>query len=323
VSAAGRPAGLLAVCANPGCQSGWLRWWRGRQSPVFEGGWACGERCLRTLVRAAVLREIEGREPSSAMHRHRVPLGLLLLAQGAITREQLRSALARQRQLGGRIGGWLIQEHGIEEREITRALGTQWGSPVLAVENHSPEKVAGTAPRLLVDAFGFLPLRIAAGEVLYVGFEDRIDRCISFALERMSGLRVEAGLVGGRDFAAAHRRMLSAGFPPARMVEAGTVDALAGALARIVEQTRPVEARLVRMRDYLWLRLWKRHGGTTRGGGSWHTPEASRQLARRSSRPDSGYAGPAAPPDRGAGGWTAGAAGGFEDVIGSLADGRA
>jgi len=254
-------SGLLTVCANPGCASGWLRLWRGRHSPVFEGGWLCGPRCTRAMVRAAVARELEGQDPEPAPHRHRVPLGLLLLSHGAITPAQLRAALARQRISGGRLGSWLEGEHGVEERAITRALGVQWGCPVLSVENHSPERVAALVPRLFLDAFGFVPLRLAGSTLLYVGFEDRIDRCVGLAIERMTGLKVEAGMVDGRAFAAAHRRMLAAAFPPARMVEAEGVDALAAAFSSIVEEVRPVEARLVRMRDYLWLRLWRRFEG--------------------------------------------------------------
>jgi len=81
--------------------------------------------------------------------------------------------------------------------------------------------------------------------------------------------------------------MLGAAFPPARMVEAEDVDTLGAAFARIVEEARPVEARIVRMRDYLWLRLWRRVAG-----------QASRA----------------------AGGFPAGP---VEDVLGWLADSRA
>ena len=254
---AGLVAGLVNVCSNPSCASGWLRLWRGRQGPVFESGWLCGPQCARARVREAVLRELAGRSQPSAIHRHRVPLGLLLLSQGAITRPQLRAALARQKISGGRLGMWLEREHGIAERVITRALGTQWGCPVLTLENHSPEKAARLAPRLLVDALGFLPLRRAGSALLYVGFEDRIDHCVNFAIERMTGLRVAAGLVDGHAYAAAHRRLLGAAFPPARMIEAAGVDALVAAFTRILEEAKPVEARLVRMRDYFWLRMWK------------------------------------------------------------------
>lgn len=266
-----RNSGLLAVCANPECASGWLRLWRGRQAPVFEGGWSCGPRCTQALVRAVVVRELAGLSDPPSVHRHRIPLGLLLLSQGAITREQLRSALARQKLSGGRLGMWLEREHGIEQRVVTRALAVQWGCPVLTLDQHIPERVASLVPRLFIDAFGFLPLRRAGGGLLYVGFEDRIDRCACLAIERMTGLRVEAGLVDGDEFAVAHRRLVASAFPPARLVEGAAVDALTAALTRILEQLRPIEARLVRMHDYLWLRMWKR-------------PERSRADRSRSER---------------------------------------
>jgi len=265
---AGLVAGMVHVCSNPKCASGWLRLWRARQAPVFEGGWLCGPQCAKVCVRTAVLRELEGHNQPPAVHRHRVPLGLLLLSQRAITQPQLRAALARQKISGGRLGMWLEREHGIAERLITRGLATQWGCPVLTLENHSPEKVAPLVPRLLIDALGFLPLRRAGTALLYVGFEDRVDHCVNFAIERMTGLRVVAGVVDGRDFAAAHLRLLGAAFPPARMVEAAGVDSLAGTFTRILEETKPVEARLVRMRDYFWLRMWKRRDGVQSGSMS-------------------------------------------------------
>ena len=85
-------------------------------------------------------------------------------------------------------------------------------------------------PRLFVDAFGALPLRVAAGKLLYLGFEDRLDPILALAVERMSGLRVESGLVAESQFGPAHARMLSAKFPASR-VDRGRFRAGLGALA--------------------------------------------------------------------------------------------
>jgi hypothetical protein len=161
---------------------------------------------------------------------------------------------------------WLQREHGIEERVITRALAVQWSTPVLSIEGHSGQKVAPLVPRLLIDAFSFLPLRRAGQALLYVGFEDRIDHCVGLAIERMTSLKVEAGVVDSRDFAAAHSLMLSSIFPPARLVEAAGVEAMAATLTRILEAAKPVQSRLVRMRDYLWLRMWSRRDGSAGAG---------------------------------------------------------
>ena len=47
-------------------------------------------------------------------------------------------------------------------------------------------------------------------------------------------------------------------FPAVELIEASSEPALAQALARRVERVRPVESRLVRMHDCLWLRMWTR-----------------------------------------------------------------
>ncbi|AXC09509.1 hypothetical protein ACPOL_0122 [Acidisarcina polymorpha] len=257
----------LPTCSNAACSSGWLRLWRGRQVPVFEGGWVCGPQCSKLVVGNAIARELKGWDQAVNVHCHRIPLGLVLLSQGAITRDQLRGALARQRTCGGRIGAVLQLDQEVTERMITRALGAQWGCPVLTLEDYSPDLMATFSPRLLLDAFGFLPLRVAGSALLYLGFEDRIDRSVSFALERMTGLRVAAGVVDGRAFAAAHRRILESAFPPARLVEAAGMNALIGTFTRILEETKPIDARIVRMHDYFWMRMWKRTDGSLKRAG--------------------------------------------------------
>ena len=141
---------------------------------------------------------------------------------------------------------------------MTRALGLQWGCPVLAMEFHHPEGLTALVPRLFVDAFGALPLRVAAGRILYLGFEDHLDAALALALERMTGLEVVGGLVQESAFRPAHSRLLEARFPPAELIEAATESALASAFSKAIERTRPVESRLVRVHDCFWLRMWIR-----------------------------------------------------------------
>jgi Type II secretion system (T2SS), protein E, N-terminal domain len=251
--------GLLQSCANPDCNSGWLQVWRSRSAPVFEGGWNCSAECTGQRLQAAVSRELDGRGSSLEKHRHRVPLGLLMLEQGWITSAQLRGALEGQRaNRAGRLGHWLMAKEGVSEQLVTRALGLQWSCPVLPLEFHDPEGLSPVLPRLFVDAFGALPLRVAAGKLIYLGFEDRLDPALSLALERMSGLRVESGLVQSSQFRPAHTRMLEAKFPPVELLEAASEPALVRVLTKSIERAKPVESRLVRVRDCLWLRMWRR-----------------------------------------------------------------
>lgn len=251
--------GIFANCANPGCGSGWLKLWRGRSAPVFEGGWCCSSACTSVQVAAALRREMEAQGSAQEEHHHRVPLGLAMLEQGWITHAQLRQALNAQRAAGGgRLGQWLVRQQGVSEQLVTRALGLQWNCPVLGLDPHDAEALTALLPRLFVDAFGALPLRVAAGKILYVGFEARLDPVLALAVERMTGLRVECGLVQESLFHVAHTRMLNAKFPHVELIEASSEPALGQALAKRVEKVRPVESRLVRMHDCYWLRMWAR-----------------------------------------------------------------
>jgi hypothetical protein len=196
-------------------------------------------------------------------YRHRIPLGLAMLEQGWITQVELRTALAAQRTAGsGKLGEWLVRQSSTSEELVTRALGLQWGCPVLSMEVHNPEDLTVLLPLFFIDAFGALPLRVAAGKILYLGFEDRVDQSLALAVEHMTGLHVEAGLVQGSLFRPAHARALESSFPSAELIQAPTDQALAATLAKALEESRPVEARLVRIHDFIWLRIWlKRQAG--------------------------------------------------------------
>ena len=215
--------------------------------------------CTVERIRLAVGREMQGLRSARDPHRHRIPLGLLMMEQGWISRDQLRCALEAQKLAGsGRLGRWLVHQKSATEEIVTRALGLQWSCPVLAIDRHDGAMLASVVPRLFLDAFGALPIRLAAGKVLYLGFEENLDPVLALAVKRMLGLRVEAGIVRESLFRPAHTRMLEARFPAVELVEAVSQPAATLALARSIEGARPVASRLVRVHDCLWLRLWLR-----------------------------------------------------------------
>lgn len=251
--------GLIATCANPACESSWLQLLRGRVTPMFEGGWTCSPTCTTARIAVAVRREMEGSLATPPVHRHRVPLGLVMLEQGWISSEQLRRALDAQKAAGqGRLGSWLVRLDAVSEALITRGLSLQWNCPVLRLDLHDPAAMTVTLPRLFVEAFSALPVRVAAGRILYLGFQDRLDPVVALGVERMLGLRVEAGVVEEKSFQSAHDRLLVAKFPPTELIEADTETSMIQALGKLIEKARPVEAKLVRVHDCLWLRMWAR-----------------------------------------------------------------
>ncbi len=249
----------MGTCAYANCESGWLHPWRSRTLPVFEGGWTCSAECTQGQMQAAVRREMEGRDRLREEYRHRIPVGLLMLDKGWISQAQLKQALEAQKQAGrGRLGHWLVAQGATNEERVARALGMQWSCPVMEPEGRGTERLAIAMPRLFVEAFGALPLRLAGGRVLYLGFEERLDPILALGVERMNGIRVESGVVPWSDFRPAHARMLKAEFAPVELVEAASERAAVMALAKAVETTRPVESKLIRVHDCLWLRMWTR-----------------------------------------------------------------
>lgn len=262
-----RIGSLFPRCANPGCTTGWIHVWRSRGVPGFEGRWACSAECMEDLVAAAVRREMDGGDRMPTPWAHRVPMGLMLVEQGRITVDQLHAALDGQRRAaegGGetaRLGEWLLRSGVLSEPALTRVLSAQWNCPVFSLEGFQPAEMASALPRFLSEAFGAVPVRTAGGRLLYVAFSGRIDRSLSYALERMTGLRVAAGIAADSEFRAAQERFLSTPGPPTLFLEAASSWILVRAIVRRIEAFRPVEARLVRMHDYYWLRLWRRATG--------------------------------------------------------------
>lgn len=244
-------------CSSLECTSTWTAPWRNRKRPVFEDQWGCSGRCVLSFVRAAVRREAaKYADVAGIPHRHRLPLGLLMLSQGWITNSQLQHALDLQRQSGGRIGEIFVAECGLEPEKITRALSMQWSCPILGPAGFSAREMTFVAPRVLVEQLGFLPVRVAGSRILYLGFEDRLDASIALALEQMSGLKVESGIVQTEDYAAVRVQLLERDGVEVKHELFKEADEMAARITAILEQKQPVASRLVRVHRFYWLRLW-------------------------------------------------------------------
>lgn len=262
------------MCGSPECSGSRLSPWRNRKRPIFEGEWACSGRCVLGLVSAAIRREANDMgDTLPIQHRHRVPLGLVLLSQGWITQAQLQQALSAQRQQGGRIGERLIADCGVEATQIMRGLSMQWGCPVLSTKGFTPSAMALVMPKLFIEEFGLLPLRVAGSHILYLGFEDHLDASAALALEQMTELKVESGLVPAEDYFTARQNLLEYEGVSAKMMGVDEQDVLAAKITAILEQKQPVASRLVRMHKYYWLRLWLENGAKRSQGALPHNRE--------------------------------------------------
>lgn len=261
-----RPGALLSRCGNPRCATSWMRLWRSRRVPAFEGRWACSSACMAEMVAAEVQRASDG--GSFGLHPHRVPLGLILVEQGSLAPEMLRKALGAQRKavVAGEkvlLGQWLLRSGVLSEPALTRALSTQWNCPIFSLERDRPEELAGVLPQLLSEALGAVPVRLAAGRLLYLAFADRIDRSLTWAVERVTGLAVAAGVTSDSRFREAQQRFLAAPAQRTRCLEVANTRVLARAITRWIEREKPIDARLARVHDFWWLRM--RHARRSEG----------------------------------------------------------
>lgn len=257
------PAAAATLCGATDCASGWIRSRRPRTRPYFEGAWACSGNCLRSLVRTAVRRETGGSmlDEEYAPHRHRVPLGLVLLAQGWITHAQLQTALQAQRSTGrGRIGDWLMEGCGLSAERVTRGVSLQWNCPVLTLEGFSPSAMALVLPPSLADEVGLVPVRTAGRAVIYVAFRSEMNAAAALALEQMAGLRVECGLLTEKDAACAAAALRDATAIPTHRFVLPHMDALGDGVVSTLESRQPVASKLVRIHQTYWLRLWLESG---------------------------------------------------------------
>ncbi len=260
------------VCGNPACSSSWRTVLKSRRRPIFERQWACSAPCMEAMAAAALRREAGGDDvvEGDGRHRHRVPLGLVLLAQGWITHPQLRHALEAQRRAGGgKIGRWLIEEFGLKEERVTLALSVQWSCPVLPLEGFDPAAMALTVPRVLVERLGLVPVRIAGERTLYVAFEDHVDASAALAIERMTGLKVQSGVADGTQLQRARKRLLASEFVEAKLEQAPDVHAIGGRIAAALWKLQPKASRVVRVHRFYWLRMWLESGAMRHGDGGF------------------------------------------------------
>ena len=95
-----RAQSLFPHCANPRCSTGWMRLWRSRRVPSFEGRWACSPECMGELVASALRREMDGGDavPAPYPHEEHVREALAAGAQGYI-RKQFTPDQVRDRVL--------------------------------------------------------------------------------------------------------------------------------------------------------------------------------------------------------------------------------
>lgn len=245
------------VCAASGCDRE-PKFWKKTARPVIEGQWCCSRRCAEEIVHATMMRLSQGRQVASPTdHRHRIPLGLVLLEQGAVTYFQLRQALDAQKEAGhGRIGEWLDELCGVSGADVARALARQWNRPVLSAAGFNARQMALVLPAPLRNALRMVPVRVAGGKYLYVAFEGPVDPVAEAVISGMLGLQVESGLLPDEELKQVKRGLGHASAPKVHECSVESAADVVSAIARMLFEHQPVSSRVACLRGTWWLRMF-------------------------------------------------------------------
>jgi hypothetical protein len=240
------------TCGNPECRTGWLRLFRSHSFPRFEGKWACSAACMERMVALAVRGQIENWEPGPTERSLRMPLGLILLSRGWISQRELREALAAQRRAGhGRIGEWLHRLHGVSQETVAKGLAVQWNCAVLPSGMPGLKPAPALIPAFLRKRYDLVLLRQGPDATLYLAGKYRPEHAAARALEHVLREPVHAAFIEDNAWCCAE--MEADHITP---LEIPGRDGTAAHISELIERVRPYDARLVRVHDHLWLRMW-------------------------------------------------------------------
>ena len=126
-------------------------------------------------------------------------LGELLIAAGAIERDQLEVALAEQKNWGGALGAALVRMGMVGEQTLVRALAAQLNLPVMKLAGKRVNsEILEVIPVALADKHHCLPLLVngqGSGRVLYLGMGDPSDAPVVAEISARIGMKIQPVLV--------------------------------------------------------------------------------------------------------------------------------
>ncbi len=118
-------------------------------------------------------------------------LGEMLIREGLITEDQLRSALDYQNKSGGRLGSVLVRMKYVQEEDITELLSNQFGVPSINLSNFEIEEaVLKLIPAEVARKYHLLPIS-RTGASLTIAMADPSNVFAQDDIKFMTGYHVE------------------------------------------------------------------------------------------------------------------------------------
>jgi len=135
---------------------------------------------------------------------NRVQLGQFLIAQGAVTSEQVQDALQEQRETGHQrlLGEILVSKKYCDEEQIAMALAQSYGVPFAKVSPRLCDpKVFDTLPREFLDEHVVLPL-FRVQNILTIALSEPANLFLIDQIEQISGYKVQVVCTTDKDIKA-------------------------------------------------------------------------------------------------------------------------
>jgi hypothetical protein len=236
--------------------------WRRQSGISLEGVHYCGAECLESVL-AGHLARLQSLSPAPPPS-NRMPLGLLMVARGKLTYNEVLAALdAQRRARSGKIGEWFEKLGFATEQEVTAALALQWGCPVASVLKDDAGEPSHHIPLPILEAFHMWPLHhVAASNTLYLAFGERVDHGALYAIEQMLDCRTQP-CVAGRKAIAILLERLGQQPRPSEVQFAPLRDPaeMARIASSYIVRLGAEEIRVRRLGSLIWLRLKARSAG--------------------------------------------------------------
>ena len=217
--------------------------------------WYCSVDCFAdaALVRLA---ELSDERIVEMPHRPRQTIGLVMLAKGFLTSDQLRFATAQSVLTGEQPEDALLRLGLANERQLAAARAAQWGCPLVKHERMG-QAVEADIPATLLRAASAVPLHysIATGRLL-LGFVYRVEHTLLHAIEQVIGCKAEPCFITPTEFEAQMAHLTPTPDCEEHVFEEpGTPAQMANTLGGLAVEVAAREVCFVNCRDYIWARI--------------------------------------------------------------------
>ncbi|QMV17512.1 hypothetical protein GOB94_01405 [Granulicella sp. 5B5] len=249
-------------CAGASCG----RWLTERQLRVshvgvtMEGVWYCSYRCILLDVEKALGKLVS---PARRLDRGdtRTSIGMLLLRRNLLSEAQYKAAAVVHRETGQEMGDVLVELGFLGEGTIAEARAAQWACPVMSWEPML-YNASVRLPDHLIQRYAMAPVHLlSSSNRLFLGFKHGVEYIPLFAVEQITGYKVQPCILSSSDFSASlESRSIDLSYEERTFGDIENVRDMAGLLCEAGIEVDAAMIALVRCGSYIWGRL---SGGST------------------------------------------------------------